>query len=67
MAEPGNEMEPESGTQGNIPVQLQCSASSSAEDIRKLLEEKLDRQLAGYVVVFNNTEVHSHVNFLSIK
>ena len=47
----------EGGTQGNVTLQLQCSTSSSAEDVRKLLEEKLDRHLDGYTVVFNNSEV----------
>jgi len=54
-------MEPEGGTQDNITVQLQCSASSSAEEVRKLLEEKLNRQLNGYVVLFSNTEVTSKI------
>ena len=57
MAASGDDMASEGGTQGNVTLQLQCSASSSAEDVRKLLEEKLDRQLTGYVVVFNGIEV----------
>lgn len=58
MAASGNDMASEDGTQGNVALQLQCSASSSAEDVKKLLEEKLDRQLTGYVVIFNGTEVN---------
>ena len=58
MAASGDDiMASEGGTQGNVTLQLQCSASSSAEDVKKLLEEKLDRQLTGYVVVFNGMEV----------
>lgn len=61
MAAPGDDMAPEGGTQGNVTLQLQCSASSSAEDIKKLLEEKLERELSGYVVVFNGTEVNNQI------
>lgn len=57
MAAAGEDMDADGGTPGSINLQLQCSASSSAEDVKKLLEEKLDRQLAGYMVVFNGTEV----------
>lgn len=58
MAAPGDDnMAPEGGTQSNVAVQLQCSVSSSAEDVKKLLEDKLDRQLTGYVVVFNGIVV----------
>ena len=64
MAESGNELVPEGGialpdrgTQGNISVQLQCHSSSSTEDVRKHLEEKLGRNLDGYTLVFNNAEV----------
>ena len=38
-------------------MQLQCNAASSAEDIKKLLGEKLQRQLTDYSVIFNDTEV----------
>ena len=61
MAAPGDDMASEGGTQGNITLQLQCSVSSSAEDVKKLLEEKLDRQLTGYMVVFNGTEVCNQI------
>lgn len=57
MAASCDDMVSEGGTQGNVTLQLQCSASSSAEDVKKLLEEKLDRQLTGYVVVFNGMEL----------
>ena len=57
MAAPGDDMAPDGGTQRNVAIQLQCSVSSSAEDVKKLLEEKLDRQLTGYLVVFNGTAV----------
>ncbi|KAL9964395.1 hypothetical protein ACROYT_G028030 [Oculina patagonica] len=57
-------MAPEGGTQGNVTLQLQCSASSSAEDIKKLLEEKLERELSGYVVVFNGTELTTFQSIL---
>jgi len=57
MAASGDDMASEGGTQGNVTLQLQCRASSSAEDVKKLLEEKLGRQLPGYMVVFNGTEV----------
>ena len=57
MAEPGNEVRNEGGPQGSVTTQLQCSVTSSADEVIKLLEEKLARQLDGYVVLFNNTEV----------
>ena len=57
MAEPGNEMQNEGGPQGSITTQLQCSVTSSDDEVRKLLEEKLARKLDGYIVLFNNTEV----------
>ena len=68
MTESGNELVPEEGLQGNVAVpeggpqrnlsvQLQCRTSSSAEEVRKLLEEKLSRHLDGYTLVFNNSEV----------
>lgn len=57
MASPGDGMTPEGGTQGNVPVQFQCNASSSAEDVKRILEEKLGRELTGYMVLFNGTEV----------
>ena len=57
MAAPGDGMAPEGGTEGNVALQLQCSASSSVEDVKKLLEEKLNRQLTDYMVVCNGSEV----------
>ena len=57
MAELGNAVQNEGGPQGNITTQLQCSVTSSADEVIKLLEEKLARQLDGYVLLFNNTEV----------
>lgn len=54
-------MDTNNGTLGS-PMQLQCNAASSAEDIKKLLGEKLQRQLTDYSVIFNDTElttVHS--------
>ena len=53
----GNVAVPEGGPQRNLSVQLQCRTSSSAEEVRKLLEEKLNRHLDGYTLVFNNSEV----------
>lgn len=74
MTESGNELVPEEGLQGNVAVpergpqrnlsvQLQCRASSSAEEVRKLLEEKLNRHLDGYTLVFNNSEVYNTNDF----
>ena len=64
MAASGDDMASESG---NVTLQLQCSASSSAEDVKKLLEEKLDRQLTGYVVVFNGMEVQCTCTCIVIR
>ncbi|RMX37929.1 hypothetical protein pdam_00022990, partial [Pocillopora damicornis] len=47
-------MDTNNGTLGS-PMQLQCNAASSAEDIKKLLGEKLQRQLTDYSL----TTVHS--------
>lgn len=52
-------METEGSPQGSITAQLQCNATSSADEVKKCLEEKLNRQFDGYVVVFNNAEVTS--------
>ena len=57
IAAPGDStMDTNNGTLGS-PMQLQCNAASSAEDIKKLLGEKLQRQLTDYSVIFNDTEV----------
>ena len=50
-------MDTGSETQSNPTLQLQCSAACSSEDVKKLLEEKLQRQLTDYMVIFNDTEV----------
>lgn len=50
-------MDTGSETQSNPTLQLQCSAACSSEDVKKLLEEKLQRQLTDYTVIFNDTEL----------
>ena len=50
-------METDGGLRGSVTTQLQCNVTSSAGEVRNLLEEKLDRQLDGYIVLFNDTEV----------
>lgn len=50
-------MDTGSETQSNPTLQLQCSAACSSEDVKKLLEEKLQRQLTDYMVIFNDTEL----------
>lgn len=78
MTESGNELVPEEGLQGNVAVpeggpqrnlsvQLQCRASSSAEEVRKLLEEKLSRHLDGYTLVFNNSELTTVQDILKVQ
>lgn len=58
MAAPGDTtLDTEDGTPGSPTLQLQCNATSSAEDIKKLLAEKLQRQLTDFPVSFNGTEV----------
>lgn len=52
-------METDGGLRGSVTTQLQCNVTSSAGEVRNLLEEKLDRQLDGYIVLFNDTEVSS--------
>lgn len=53
----GSAMETNRGSHGSITTQVQCNAAFSANDVKKLLEEKLDKQLESYIVFFNNTEV----------
>lgn len=55
----GSVMETNRGSHGSITTQVQCNAAFSANDVKKLLEEKLDKQLESYIVFFNNTEVSS--------
>lgn len=58
MAAPGDTtLDTEDGTPGSPTLQLQCNATSSAEDIKKLLAEKLQRQLTDFPVSFNGTEL----------
>ena len=53
----GSAMEADRGSHGSITTQVQCNATFSADDVKKLLEEKLEKRLESYIVFFNNTEV----------
>lgn len=58
MATPGDTtLDTENGTPVSPTLQLQCNATSSAEDIKKLLAEKLQRQLTDYSLSFSGTEL----------